>query len=280
MNYQYLSDPAGLNGTERRGGASATRFTQLGFTLVELLIAMVVGLFMILVIASVFLGSKQTYRIQDNNSRIQENGRYVMENLGRTLRIAGYRDDPSSNPRVIFPAVTGFAAAEQFLNGVEGGSATVPDEVSFRFTGSGTTANNTIMDCGGQSFSGATLLTNRFYLSTTSPKTLRCDSTSTVGAATTTATYDLMDRVDDLQILYGEDTDGDKTPNRYVAASTISNWNNVYVVRVCALISSSEDNISPQAQTYTDCSGASKTATDRRLYRTFGTTINLRNKAV
>lgn len=281
MNCQYLIVPVRVDSSNCQSRESLKCFKQFGLSLVELMVAMAIGLALMLVISSLFVGSKQTYRVQENNSRVQENGRFVMESLGQNLRIAGYRDDPSANPSVAFPAATGFTSATQFVSGVEGASTADSDEINIRFTGSGTASgtdpkNNTIKDCGGNSVAGTALLTNRFYLSATSPKVLRCDSSTASG----TTTYDVIDGVEDMQILYGQDTDGDKTPNRYVSASAASsNWNNIYAVRLCALISSGEDNIAPQAQRYIDCNGVTKTATDRRLRRAFSTTIYFRNKA-
>ena len=52
---------------------------QHGFTLIEIMIALVLGAFLIGGVLQIFLSSKQTYRMQDNLSRIQENGRFAME---------------------------------------------------------------------------------------------------------------------------------------------------------------------------------------------------------
>lgn len=61
-----------------------------GFGLVELMIAMTIGLILLLGIGYVFLGSKQTFRTQDDFSRIQENVRYALETVGVDVRMAGY----------------------------------------------------------------------------------------------------------------------------------------------------------------------------------------------
>lgn len=61
-----------------------------GFGLVELMIAMTIGLILLGGIGYVFLGSKQTFRTQDDFSRIQENVRYALETVGVDVRMAGY----------------------------------------------------------------------------------------------------------------------------------------------------------------------------------------------
>ena len=48
---------------------------QSGLTLVELLVAMAIGLILLTGIFQVFLGSNSIYRTQDSLSRLQENGR-------------------------------------------------------------------------------------------------------------------------------------------------------------------------------------------------------------
>jgi type IV pilus assembly protein PilW len=63
---------------------------QHGFTLVELMIALVITLILMAGISQVFLSSKKSFIIQDTLARQQENGRYVLDTLGQDLRRAGY----------------------------------------------------------------------------------------------------------------------------------------------------------------------------------------------
>jgi len=63
---------------------------QQGMTLIEIMIALLLGAFLLAGILQIFLSTKQTYRMQDNISRLQENGRFAMEFITRDLRMAGY----------------------------------------------------------------------------------------------------------------------------------------------------------------------------------------------
>lgn len=65
--------------------------SQTGFTLIELMIAMLLGAFLIGGIMQIFLGSRQTYRMQENLSRLQENGRFVMDFIARDNRMMGFQ---------------------------------------------------------------------------------------------------------------------------------------------------------------------------------------------
>lgn len=66
--------------------------SQRGLTLIELMIGMALGLIVLAGIGYIYLGSRQTYKLQDNMARIQENGRYAMEILGREIRMAGFQE--------------------------------------------------------------------------------------------------------------------------------------------------------------------------------------------
>lgn len=61
-----------------------------GFSLVELMVAITIGLILLGGIGYVYLGSRQTFRTQDDFSRIQENVRYALDQVGVDVRMAGY----------------------------------------------------------------------------------------------------------------------------------------------------------------------------------------------
>ncbi len=101
-------------------------------------------------------------------------------------------------------------------------------------------------------------------------------------SGTTMVSEPLAEGVENMQILYGEDTDSpaDGSANRYLPAGTGGlNMNNVVSVRVSLLLRSTEDNITTQKQPYT-FNGATITPADRRLRRVFTTTIRIRNRGL
>lgn len=61
-----------------------------GLSLVEMLVAMAVGLVLLGGIYQVFFSTTTTSRVQENNSRIQENGRFAVELIKKDLRMVGY----------------------------------------------------------------------------------------------------------------------------------------------------------------------------------------------
>ncbi|MFK5947320.1 MAG: PilW family protein [Methylococcales bacterium] len=64
---------------------------QQGMTLIEIMVALLLGAFLLAGVMQIFLSSRQSYRIQDNLSRMQENGRFAMEFITRDIRMAGYQ---------------------------------------------------------------------------------------------------------------------------------------------------------------------------------------------
>ncbi len=64
---------------------------QQGFSLVELMIALVLGLFLIGGVAVVFIGSSQSFSHNEALSRVQESGRFALEMVAQELRNTGYK---------------------------------------------------------------------------------------------------------------------------------------------------------------------------------------------
>ena len=60
-----------------------------GLTLVELMVALVMGLILLAGLATVFVANKQTYRYQETLATLQENGRFALAMLERDIRSAG-----------------------------------------------------------------------------------------------------------------------------------------------------------------------------------------------
>lgn len=64
--------------------------SQRGFTLVELMIALTLGLLLVLGLSQVFIASKQGYRVQESSGRMQESVRFALEAIGREIRHADF----------------------------------------------------------------------------------------------------------------------------------------------------------------------------------------------
>jgi len=92
--------------------------------------------------------------------------------------------------------------------------------------------------------------------------------------------YELADGVQDMQILYGEDTGGgggNQYADVYVDASAVADWTNIRSVRINILLQSA-DNITIEPRAFTFNGANANTGNDQRLRMAFSTTIALRNR--
>lgn len=87
--------------------------TQKGLTLIELMIAMLLGLIIIGGIGKIFIGSNQSYRLQEALSRIQENGRFAITYLEQEIRPAGFQGCP--NLSAVKPNILADSVAENSI---------------------------------------------------------------------------------------------------------------------------------------------------------------------
>lgn len=86
---------------------------QVGMSLVELMIAMTLGILVLAGVATAFLGSKQSYRVNENLARMQETARYAFDILSKDIRMAGYYGCIGNN---VVPNITVNGAANYAWN--------------------------------------------------------------------------------------------------------------------------------------------------------------------
>lgn len=86
-------------------------FRQAGVTLVELMVAMVIGLLLLSGLINVLMGSKKNHQWQDELSRLQENGRFAVQALSKEIRLAGYSGCSPIINNLLNPAGVGYSNA-------------------------------------------------------------------------------------------------------------------------------------------------------------------------
>lgn len=89
-------------------------YRQQGFSLVELMVGMVLGLFLAMGIAQVFISNNSSFRTQEGLAKIQEGGRFAMGRISSAIRMAGYfgcsgpaAGDNSARTNVLAVGLTG-----------------------------------------------------------------------------------------------------------------------------------------------------------------------------
>ena len=94
---------------------------------------------------------------------------------------------------------------------------------------------------------------------------------------------EFLDGVEDLQVLYGEDTDAPETAgsgiaNYYVSANQVADMNNVVSIRFAVVTRSQNDNLTGGATQNYAVLGVARAAPDERLRQTYSTTVTIRNR--
>lgn len=333
------------------------------------MIAMLLGLVLMGAVVEIFITSKQSYNLQEAQSRLQENGRLAMNFLPYEVRKADFqgcrsRRQYSSNV-IANPTASGAPDLDLSLWDINGGitgSDNVPagtmvagktvvagtDLINLQFAGScgghlvgNMTADNAniqidgnntcnlqqnwpymITDCIDSDIFRASSVNNTGTIETTAhgnnvnnsnrlSKAYQADAEIyTVESVTyfiaqnpvgnnalyrtdntrakvglPNSTMELVDGVEDMQILYGEDTDLDGTPNYYVDASNVVGMEKVVSVKISLLLRSMSDVVitsKPMTYTYNGVTYNDGTTpaplVDRQLRKVFTSTVTLRNR--
>ncbi|WP_047392613.1 PilW family protein [Chitinibacter sp. ZOR0017] len=251
---------------------------QSGFTLVELMVGLTLALLLTLGIANIYLQTRQTFRSQTALARMTEDGKYALATLQRMIYQAGFQNtaNMTAAAATAFPAGYGMTAGA-FIKGTS-------TSVDLRFLGD--TEGNMVtcaQDTSGNADYPALKLNQQYaYRLSFQNNQLSCGTLNSAGT-TVTDSQVLADNIIDFKLTYGVDSDGDRLADSYTDSPT--NWANVYAVRACMVVRSSDDKItvSSSGKTYLNCdfpnhAQQSVDDSDGHLYRTFSTTLYLRNK--
>ena len=94
-----------------------TKNKESGFTLVELLIAMTIGLIILTALSSTFLMQRDAYDDQEQIAEMVQNARAVMDMMTREIRLAGY--DPTGTMQRSNPTNADFVGIPYNANKLE-----------------------------------------------------------------------------------------------------------------------------------------------------------------
>jgi type IV pilus assembly protein PilW len=253
-----------------------------GFTLIEIMVSMLLGIFLLGGVMGIFLNTKQTYRVQDALGRLQENGRYAMDFIGKGIRMTDYRGCPTTPPSLLLPNTP--------ITGTEGAHAAnrakdSPDSITVRWSLNGCAAHTAPLDPDGcPLLNGCPVGLNGCPIDTN--KECALNSGFTINTATKILNQNaasLIEGVENMQIQYGVDTDptnpdGAGVPNYYTDFSAGLDMSQVVSVRVSLLLATIDDNVTANPLPYTFNGARDDAPGDRRIRRVFSSTFALRNR--
>jgi type IV pilus assembly protein PilW len=301
-----------------------------GLSLIELMIAIVLGGLVVVAVGNVYLSTTRSFRTQEGMARMQEGARFAFETIGYDLRqtgfgcrsvsaapvdatwyknlftepLRGYRDgagsptaaldvdgtdairilraDKNRETTITAPGTTNAAhgmnanglvvISDAYADATVYVVATAPTITTYTLGAATPCTAAAVPDTAG--FHLLPLAAHIYYIRNNpsgEPSLYR----QTLQSNGTVAAEELVEGVEDMQILYGEDTtqatvatcpDDGCSVDAYVEADGVTDWNRVVSVRI-TLTMRTADNLS------TDTGGA-----DSRIRRTYTTTIAMRNR--
>jgi type IV pilus assembly protein PilW len=236
---------------------------QVGFSLIELMVAMALGTFIIGGLVSVFIGASRSYTVQQALVEVQSKGRFSTQKLREDIQLAGLGLESSDTP-VRFVIVGGTTDCDNSTYGVL--------EIVFNENGA---VNNTIM-C--------------YYLNTATDSLMR-DQTIAGTAATGAQEVTIIDQVEQCDFLFAVDTNGGGVDvvagDIYQSAATLTaaaspNWEDVVAVRIELVVASNTQRVLDSPQTlnnpFDNTPVVDFVATDNRLYQAYTALVSLRNR--
>lgn len=263
---------------------------QQGLSLIELMIAMMIGLFLSVGTATIYFSSQRTSLSQTQYAIIEDNGRLALEILTGVIEHTGYVSTNASplagTERFITSAVTTANCGGQnnVLAPALFGTTTnnnTGDSIGVVYIGD----NNLNRDCSGVQLPVAcrvggvgTLASSKIYnyfsvgTNTEGVPVLTC-----VGSRNTQS-LEIAEGVENLQILYGIDNDNDNQVDQYVNADQVVSWSRIISVQLAILVRSlSQVKTQDESKTYKLLDNSTITKNDKYQRAVFSTIIRLRN---
>jgi len=211
---------------------TSARQSQSGLSLIELMIAITLGFFVTAAMITLFVNSKQNYRLNENMSRLQENARFAMSFLARDVRMADYR------------------------------ACVTTDRLATAIAGTNNTGLNN------SDTVTVTWQTNACDAGITSDTTIYSIRSGSSGEpalfrSVNGVSSELVEGIENLQILYGEDIDNDDAPDYFVDSASITDMAQAVSVRLTVVARTLETNLTTDGD---------------RITRDFTSTVTLRNR--
>ncbi|KUM04419.1 PilW family protein [Chromobacterium subtsugae] len=183
------------------------RAGQGGSGLIEVMVAITIGLFLLSMLIMIFTSTELTESNENGLAQLQDNQRTAMTMINAIVQSAGYYPSPQSQTAAAaLPAAGGFGAGQSIL-GVSG----PPDTLSVRFAAA---PNDGVLNCNGNGNTGSAnaVYINQFAVNAANQLTCSVNG----GSAQV-----LVDGVSNMTVLYGVDGSGSGSVNHYYSAANL-----------------------------------------------------------
>ena len=241
---------------------SPRRARQAGFTLVEMLVAVTIGLVVLFGMTATFVNLKNTFKSQDKLGTLQDNERLALTFLTNSVNEAGYYPDPKNASTItastapttapVSPGGT-MPAAIAIYGTPDGASPTSPESLQTAYASMNTDG---LLSCLGTSYTGAGTHTvrNIYYVDPTT-NSLMCrvllDGLGSDAMTNGGTPQALVTGVSKMQVYYGLAAGGDSQVTSYVPPTSTTAWGTVKAVRITLTFVNPFDATNPLVRTHT-----------------------------
>lgn len=270
---------------------SYLRHKQQGLSLVELMVALTLGMVLMAGFLQIFMSVRSTYAANEASSRLQENGRFALDFLAQHARMAGYRDPrqldrpfpvmPRQGSGCTLPSANQASFCTVDRNVVTGAAAgeETGDRIAFVYQPPVDGAGKRF-DCAGNpvpaSHDDKNVINVFTTVATASSSGLVCRSILENGSSPLSGNIELVDGIDAVQFQYGLAPKG--FVQQYVTASDVTNWDHVAALRIAVLANSiTPVSPPPPAKNYYLLDTGPYSFNDGKMRQVFTTTVYLRN---
>ncbi len=258
--------PRGLN-------IPSVKHRHAGFTLIELMLSLSLGILASLFIFNVFMAGNINFGLVSSFSNAQQSSRFAGHLLAEDIRMAGYNNALSTIPFVTCPSSSTTGHLGQACN-KNSHTETAGDRIAIRFT------PNDGRDCLGGIHAADTEIANIYWVKDGDLVCRPFDPFTNRWSGDFTEEQALVFGVDALQVLYGIDTNADFDPNvnQYVALEKVDDWRRVKSMQIAILVNAGNGfGLDQKERVYQLLDANPLTFDDRQLRQIYRKTIELPN---
>jgi type IV pilus assembly protein PilW len=199
-----------------------------GFGLIEMLVALVIGLVLLMGLSAILISMTKTSELRRKMAEAQNGQRMAMTLLSNSLRYAGaFPYAAGSSAATTFTAISPFGVGQTIIGSGENESA---DTVTVRFVAS--TSGDASQGCS-PSLTAGHVYVNEYSVA---DGYLTCTQTDTTATTASPLTVKLIGGLVGMNVVYGVDSTGGGFTTQYVSAAEATSptnlWDRVRTVKV------------------------------------------------
>lgn len=234
--------------------------SQIGFTLVELLLVVLLSSILITGMVQIVSAASSSFRLQDNQAEVMENARHAIATIGRSIRQAGFSPEPWN------PTFHQDSLMPESLDHVSSRS----DRLVLRSWSDTNCFDHQNPVAGENGEPAFYIRESLFDLNSSSDLAHTCRYGPTESELITQINHQgFVRHIDSFQTLYGEDSDEDGQIDLWVKGGLWTSAEHVLAVRVGLLLHSSDPVLESSKSTFSVLDHEFTSRADGRLRELF-----------